>query len=129
MTLVTTRRHLVEISLLRASARLFAMAALLVPLGCTSGDRPLGEVDPDAVPQTTTYDQVYSIIQRDCLPCHDEGGVDPPYDTCDHVVANFGVLFEQVIEQNRMPPGAWPRLSSEERLVFLRWNGEAPCTP
>ena len=128
MTLMTTRRHLVQNRLLTASARLIAMAAVLVWFGCTSGDRPLGEVDPDAVPQTTTYDQVYSIIQRECLPCHDEGGQDPPFATCDNVVENFGSLFEQVIEKNRMPPGAWPRLSSEERLVFLRWNGEAPCT-
>ena len=111
-----------------ATTRLLATAAATILFGCTSGDRPLGEVDPNAVPQTTTYDQVNSIIQRECVPCHDKGGQEPRFDTCDHVVDNFDDLFEQVFEKNAMPPGAWPRLSSEERLVFLRWNGEAPCT-
>ncbi len=101
----------------------------LFTYGCGSGDRPLAEVDPAAVPDTTTYDQVFNIVQRDCLPCHDEGGTEPPYDTCENVVANFDALFEEIFVKNTMPPGAWPRLSSEERLVILRWNGESPCTP
>jgi hypothetical protein len=114
--------------------RALATAALLLAVnlftgGCGSGDRPLAEVDPAAVPDTTTYDQVFSIIQRECLPCHDDGGTEPPYDNCDHVIANFDALFEEVFVKNTMPPGAWPRLSSEERLVLLRWNGESPCTP
>ena len=111
------------------TARVIALVAFITALGCSSGDLPLAEVDPHAVPDTSTYEQIYSIIQRECLPCHDEGGEDPPYDTCDHVVANFGDLFEQVFEKNRMPPGAWPRLSSEDKLTLLRWNGKAPCTP
>jgi uncharacterized membrane protein len=106
-----------------------ASAALLAAGGCASGDQLLAEADPDAVPQITTYDQVHSIIQRDCLPCHDTGGEDPPYDTCENILVNFDALFAQVFVENAMPPGAWPRLSSEDRLVLLRWNGEAPCTP
>jgi uncharacterized membrane protein len=111
-----------------AIAALLALSAGLTQSGCASGDSPLAQVDPNAVPDTTTYDQVFVIIQRDCLPCHDNGGVDPPYDTCENVVANYSALFNQVIETNQMPPGAWPRLSSEERLILIRWNGEAPCT-
>jgi uncharacterized membrane protein len=104
-------------------------AAALALGGCGSGDRPLAEVDPNAVPQTTTYDQVYSIVQRQCLPCHKEGGTGPPYDTCQHVIENFDALYVQVFVTNQMPPGAWPRLSSEEKLVIERWDGEAPCAP
>jgi uncharacterized membrane protein len=120
--------HLAVKRLVLALAPVAALMALLVPCGCASGDRPLAEVDPNAVPQSTTYDQVFSIIQRECLPCHDRGGEEPPFDTCEHVVENFDDLFEQVFEKNAMPPGAWPRLSSEERLVLIRWNGEGPCT-
>jgi hypothetical protein len=101
---------------------------LIIVVSCSSGDLPLEAVDPGAVPDTTTYDQVFFIIQRDCLPCHDEGGTEPPYDTCEHVLANFDGLIEEVFVKNTMPPGAWPRLSSVERLVIDRWNGEAPCS-
>lgn len=107
---------------------MIALWAGLTQSGCSSGESPLAEVDPGAVPQSPTYDQVYAIIQRDCQPCHDDGGVEPPFDTCENVVANYGDLFDQVIEKNRMPPGASPRLSSEEKLILIRWNGEAPCT-
>jgi len=113
------------------AARVLAIALIAACSiwGCASGDSPLSEVDPDAVPDSTSYDQIYSIIQRECLPCHDDGGTAPPYDTCEHVIENFDALFDQVFVKNEMPPGAWPRLSSEERLVLLRWNGEAPCVP
>jgi uncharacterized membrane protein len=114
--------------LITASAPLATLAALLAAWGCASGDRPLAEIDPDAVPRSTTYGQVFLIIQRECLPCHDKGGEEPRYDTCEHILDNFDDLFEQVFEENEMPPGAWPRLSSEDRLVLLRWNGEAPCS-
>ena len=121
--------HYTAIRLVCAIAALLAFSAILTQSVCPSGESPLAEVDPDAVPQSPTYDQVYAIIQRDCLPCHDDGGVEPPFDTCENVVANYGDLFDQVIEKNEMPPGAWPRLSSEEKLILIRWNGEAPCTP
>lgn len=105
--------------------------ALIVNLftwGCGSGDRPLAEVDPSAVPDSTTFEQLFNIIQRECLPCHDEGGTEPRFDTCEHVVENSAALFEQVIVRNAMPPGAWPRLTSGEKLVIQRWDGGAPCT-
>lgn len=105
------------------------LAAGLTLSGCASGDSPLAEADPDAVPQSTTFDQVSAIIERECRPCHDEGGQDPPFDTCEHILENYRDLIEQVIQKNRMPPGAWPRLSSEEKLTLTRWNGVAPCRP
>jgi uncharacterized membrane protein len=107
---------------------LIALITAVVAISCASGDEPLGVVDPGAVPDTTTYDQVFSIIQRDCVPCHDEGGTEPRYDTCEDVLANYDDLIEEVFVKNTMPPGAWPRLSSEARLVIQRWDGEAPCT-
>ena len=39
-------------------------------------------------------------------------------------------VAEEALEKNSMPPGAWPRLNSEERLVLTRWiarGAEAPC--
>ena len=107
---------------------LLLLSATILAGSCSSGDLPLDAVDPGAVPDKTTYDQFFSIIQRECLPCHDEGGKEPPFDTCEHVLANFDALVEQVFVKNTMPPGAWPRLSSEERLVIQRWNGESPCS-
>jgi len=120
--------HYKAIRVVCSIAAIMALTAGFALWGCGSGDSPLAQVDPNAVPDTTTYDQVFVIIQRDCLPCHDDGGVEPPYDTCENVVANYESLFEQVIETNEMPPGAWPRLTSEEKLILIRWDGEAPCT-
>jgi uncharacterized membrane protein len=119
--------HFVKRSALKALGPAFAIVALLFSADCTSGDSLLADVDPDAVPDSTTYDQVHSIIQRECSPCHNEGGTVPRFDTCEHILENYAGLYEQVIEKNAMPPGAWPRLSSEQQLVLLRWNGEAPC--
>ena len=95
--------------------------------GCGSGDLPLSEADPSAVPDTTGWTQVNSIVQRECTPCHGPNGKEPRYDRCEDVVANFSDLYEQVFELNEMPPGAWPRLTSEEKLVLTRWSGDAPC--
>ena len=107
---------------------LFLLSATILAGSCSSGDLPLDAVDPGAVPDTTTYDQFFLIIQRECLPCHDDGGTEPPFDTCENVLANFDALVKEVFVTNTMPPGAWPRLSSEERLIIQRWSGEAPCT-
>ena len=132
----------------------FALSAFVVALtlllaiiaGCASGDGSLEAVDPDAVSADPSWDQVFSIIQRDCTPCHDDDGEDskndgedededdddfPPYVTCEDVIAAIDDLYEEVFEKNTMPPGAWPRLTSEEKLAIQRWidNGmKAPCT-
>jgi len=106
--------------------------AFAVIVGCGSGDRPLEAVDPEAVPVDPTWNQVYPIIQRECTPCHDDGGVDPKYVTCEDVIDELGDLYEEVFEKNTMPPGAWPRLTSEEKLAIQRWidNGaKGPCNP
>ena len=132
----------------------FALPTLVVALtfllaiiaGCASGDGSLEAVDPDAVSADPSWDQVFSIIQRDCTPCHDDDGEDskddgedededdddfPPYVTCEDVIAAIDGLYEEVFEKNTMPPGAWPRLTSDEKLAIQRWidNGmKAPCT-
>jgi len=132
---------------------------LLLPLiafaGCNSGDATLAQVDPDAVPQDPDYELVFGIIQRDCAPCHTEsddddepdsagawahpqrtgpqrtalGGVEPDLTTCEGIFSALSEVDEE-IRKNTMPPGAWPRLSSEEKLIIERWidNGAvAPC--
>ena len=103
------------------------VALAAIGAGCGSGDLPLWEADPEAVPEVTEWEQVNAIVQRECTPCHGENGEEPRYDRCEDVVGNFEDLYDQVFEQNLMPPGAWPRLSSEEKLVLSRWSGEAPC--
>lgn len=130
---------------------ILVLASLVTGLvaACGSGDRPLDQVDPDSVPADPTYEQVYAIIDRECVPCHqsgDDGGEDdvvgpnaartlledaPKLNDCTSVVAQRNEIWT-TIENNSMPPGAWPRLTSEERLMIRRWidNGApAPCNP
>jgi uncharacterized membrane protein len=105
--------------------------AFTVIVGCASGDSPLEAVDPNAVSADPSWNQVFSIIQRECTPCHNDGGEDPRYVTCEDVIGDLGGLYAEIFEKNTMPPGAWPRLTSEEKLAIQRWidNGEkAPCT-
>jgi len=133
--------------------RLVVSVFLLVTLawGCGSGDLPLETVDPDAVPAEPTYDQVFSILESKCAPCHgsnsgdsspraaDRSGVeavsredDLDYASCAGIVGNIDGLVETGIVKGNMPPGAWPRFTSEERLIVQRWidNGAcAPCAP
>ena len=117
--------------------------------GCGSGDLPLDQVDPDAVPADPSFDLVFSIVQRECTPCHNDGGEDedeededkrtiaardddPDYSTCEGLIEELDDFYEEIFEKNTMPPGAWPRLTSEDKLIIQRWldNGaEAPCTP
>ena len=97
---------------------------------CSSGDAPLATVDPEAVPADPSFEQAFGILQRECAPCHDSGGTDPPLDTCEDVLDNLGGIAAETLEKNSMPPGAWPRLTSEERLLLTRWiarGADAPC--
>lgn len=113
--------------------------------GCNSGSATLAEVDPSAVPADPSYDSVYAIIQRECAPCHDSSGdgasrwegpqgvveSEGPGDltTCRGILDSLGQINQSIVN-NSMPPGAWPRLTSEERLIIERWilNGAvAPC--
>jgi uncharacterized membrane protein len=46
------------------------------------------------------------------------------------VALRFDILDQ--VNANEMPPGAMPRLTSEEKLIIRRWveNGAvAPCNP
>ena len=126
---------------------LAALPALLLP-ACESGDLTLDEADPDAVPLHPTYEQVYAIVNRECTPCHegsddeeDDGDYalapksrvvaedDAPLETCTDIVALRNDILEQ-IDSDSMPPGAWPRLTSEQKLLIRRWiddGAPAPC--
>jgi uncharacterized membrane protein len=122
----------------------FTAAMAAVCNDCASGDRPLDAVDPQAVPQNPTYDQVFAIVHNRCATCHDGGGGEsegeyfraselaidvPPLTTCTDIVALRDDIVTRV-EDNTMPPGAMPRLSSAEKLLIRRWveNGApAPC--
>ena len=137
------KSQLAAARLCRRFRYLLPLALIAVSTGCASGDHSLDTVDPNAVAADPTYDQVYAIIQNKCVLCHDsggEGGEDfqvgvvaeddaPPFTTCTEIVSQRDEILARV-EDNTMPPGALPRLTSEEKLVLQRWiaNGApAPC--
>ncbi|HET9887835.1 MAG TPA: hypothetical protein VFR10_10000 [bacterium] len=110
--------------------------------GCSSGDRTLAEVDPDAAPANPTYDQVYAILDRNCVPCHGEGNNSPQsltslsprddfphYDSCEGIQEDLDGIIDTAIEEGSMPPGAWPRLDERERLIISRWIEQGACSP
>jgi len=114
----------------------FAVVVAAGVAGCGSGDAPLATVDPDAAPLKPTYDQVAAILNRSCAPCH--GGsssatvtlaVDPDYSQCESTLAELDGLRSTVLQSGSMPPGAWPRLSSEEKLLIERWLDQGACAP
>lgn len=126
---------------------LITLTGLLV--SCASGDRPLEAVDPNAAPATPTYDDVFGIIYRECVPCHDSDGngyflftqdgkpdgvlygtAAPGLNTCGEIIDNLSGIEQDILVTNTMPPGAWPRLTEREKLIIKRWidNGApAPC--
>ena len=111
---------------------------------CASGDRSLDAVDPQAVTADPTYEQVFAIVHNKCASCHNGSGEGenesflltavaaedvPGLDDCASIVALREDILARV-EDNTMPPGALPRLTSEEKLIVRRWvaNGApAPC--
>lgn len=124
-----------------------SLVSVILVCSCGSGDRPLETVDPDAVPADPSFDSVFAIIQRECTPCHQGDGEDDSLDdyyvggnalanaepglaTCKDILDAAGDIGNTVLEKNTMPPGAWPRLTSEQKLIIKRWltNGaKAPC--
>jgi uncharacterized membrane protein len=130
----------------RSSFATILFAAMLAgAAGCGSGDLPLDQVDPGAAPAVPTYDQVYAILQRACVPCHgggssapatqsafspqEDGGEDLNLENCVDIVAQRDGILER-IENNTMPTGALPRLTSVEKLLIRRWveqGAVAPC--
>ena len=123
-------------------ALLLGLVVLTSLLACSSGDETLSVVEPQSVPEFPTFDQVYAVLERSCVPCHSrnkpaDGGVgllqegededDPNYDTCEDVIAGLGGLLTEVFNET-MPPGAWPRLTEREKLLIVRWaQTGAPC--
>ena len=109
-----------------------ALAFLGAVAGCGSGDRPLDEVDPNAAPIHPTYEQVFAIVDRSCVPCHRAGSARVTrIDDCSSIVA-LRTSIVQDVDDNTMPPGVWPRLTSEEKLTIRRWVEDgtpAPCNP
>jgi len=106
----------------------------------------LDQADPDAVARVPTWDQVNAIFQRQCVPCHpgsggleEDGfvagaaapeGSEPGLETCENIIKYFPNSYRRIFETNDMPPGAWPRLTSEEKLIIQRWfdaGEDAPC--
>jgi len=120
--------------------------AILILLGltaCDSGEQTLREADGGALPVDATYEAVEQIVERNCAACHHSGGGDAPhglqpaeddydYSTCEGIQDGLGDLIDTAVNGESMPPGAWPRLTEEEKLVILEWinNGAcSPCTP
>jgi mono/diheme cytochrome c family protein len=128
---------------------IFLAAVVAVTAGCGSGDLTLDQADPDAVAAQPQWEQVFSTFQLECAPCHTDnddngedqrtdgsaavsraGGAEPDLTTCIGIIENLDSSIERIFVSNDMPPGAWPRLSSEERLIIRRWldqGGQAPC--
>ncbi len=129
---------------------LAAIVAVLAASGCGRGDLPLEQVDPAAVPLDPDFALVYDIFDRECIPCHSGsgpgdapapapgrdgaaavlGGSEPGLSTCADIIANLSDIEKDVFRKNSMPPGAWPRLTSQEKLILFRWIGngaKAPC--
>jgi uncharacterized membrane protein len=128
----------------------FPASITMLLTACGSGDLTLNEADPDIVAQKPTWTQVEPIFQRECVPCHagtDETGDDddddardkrllaaassndPGLESCRSVMNNSEDIISEVFRNNTMPPGAWPRLTSKERLTIERWmaTGQAAC--
>jgi uncharacterized membrane protein len=58
------------------------------------------------------------------------GGADPNLETCVSILESIDDSMAAIFDNNDMPPGAWPRLTSEERLILQRWydqGRDAPC--
>lgn len=131
---------------------LFVLLFVALVVACGSGGDTLENVDPNVVPLDPDFQLVVNIMERACVPCHEEGSNDegpddsirradlapgaiafqtyPDLETCESIVEHRTDIVDRALDENDMPPGAWPRLSSEERLIILRWieNGaKAPC--
>jgi len=140
---LVNRRRLEVLFLISCFAALLCFLA-----GCTSGDRTLADVDPDAAPANPTYEQVVAILDRSCVPCHSAGNAspvpltsldsreggegddsDPDYDSCEGIQDGLSGIIDTAISEASMPPGAWPRLNERERLILIRWIGQGACSP
>lgn len=113
-----------------------ALAVLALVASCGRGDKTLLQADPGAVVAAPTYQQVRAILDLNCVPCHKGQGSDlsvrPNLQTCEGMMGELGRIVQDAVVLEKMPPGAWPRLTEEEKLTITRWieNGAcAPCKP
>lgn len=110
------------------------LLAVLLFVGCGTGDLTLAEIDPAAAPANPTWSMhVRPIIEFHCVACHDPGGQAGAqegyaYDTCQATRAGWEGLVETVFDENSMPPGGAMRLQPWEELTLLRWREQgSPC--
>ena len=47
--------------------------------------------------------------------------VEPGLESCQSIINNLDDVVEDIFVDNNMPPGAWPRLTSKEKLIIERW--------
>lgn len=118
-----------------------ALLICLSLMACDSGEQTLREADGGALPAGLNYyEAVEQIVERNCAACHHSGGGDAPgglrlaeddrdYSTCEGIQRGLGDLIDSAVDGESMPPGAWPRLTEEEKLIILEWVNSGACSP
>ncbi|MEZ5065863.1 MAG: hypothetical protein R3B81_14105 [bacterium] len=113
----------------RTLAYLATGIACAIAIGCASGDSPLDVIDPEAVPAEPTWDQANAILQLECAPCHRAGDEEQDFESCAGIRRNLSGISDTALDGNSMPPGAWPRLTSEQKLLLRRWISQGAVSP
>lgn len=110
-----------------------ALALLALASACGQGDKTLLEADPGAVSAAPTYEDVRAIVDLNCVPCHKGQGSDvtirPNLQTCEGLTGDLTRVIQDAVVLEKMPPGAWPRLSEEDKLTITRWFDNGACAP
>lgn len=116
------------------------LAALGAVKGCGFGDSSLESLDPGNVPLEPQYEaHVAPIMERRCTNCHAEDAPGfrrafPYLDQRHQVETHACRVHAAAVLEERMPPGAMDRITSEEGLTLTRWArglffGEIPDCP
>jgi uncharacterized membrane protein len=109
------------------------LGILALVASCGQGDKTLLEADPGAVSAAPTYEDVRAIVDLNCVPCHKGKGSDltirPNLETCEGLLGDLGRVVQDAVILEKMPPGAWPRLSEEDKLTITRWIENGACAP
>ena len=121
------------------SASRWLLAAPLLLAACSAGDKTLSEASNGALPAEPTYEAVAVILDRSCAACHhsaDESGSLPgpledgrDYSTCRGILRDLDDIVDSSVDHERMPPGAWPRLTEEEKQLIRAWIDDGACAP